>query len=499
MSDFSPEMDPYAVLGIPQDSPTELIEIAYEFLGKRYPAAEGNRKLPTGSPRIIIDRAYELLTSKAMAMTAMKQSRIIVTRRHFSLAVSLSRPRLPILNEPQTLYARVDLAPSTNFQTDEIAFSKGRLNLALVLDRSNSMQGSRLDRVKGAAYQVIDSMNPEDVISVVAFSDRASILIPATKVSDKPRLKAQIALMSAFGGTELYHGLSEGLKQNREFLDPKYVNHVLVITDGNTYGDEEQCVQLASNAGVEGIGISTMGLGTDWNDDFLDKLASATGGVSQFIRSVQEVGHYINSHVRHLANTFAERVRIIPRLSEGITIDQAFKISPLPQPLEVSQDELRVGILESERPTSVLIQLRLPPNLPPIKYDIGRLIITGEILTNTHTPYHQMMDLSLPTTMEPIADDTPTHVLEALSRLALYRMQESASEAIKRGDILTATVRLEKLATRLLAMGQASLATQVLQEAQIVKTTHMLSAEGKKTIKYHTRQLVMETRRQDGK
>jgi len=499
MSDFSPEMDPYAVLGIPQDSPIELIDVAYEFLGKRYPSAEGNRKLPDGNPRILIDRAYELLTSKAMAMTAMKHSRVILPRRHFSLAISLSRPRLPMINEPQTLYVHVDLKPSTNFQTDEIAFSKGRLNLALVLDRSNSMQGSRLDRVKGAAYQVIDSMNAEDVISVVAFSDRASILIPATKVSDKPRLKAQIALMSAFGGTELYHGLSEGLKQNREFLDPKYVNHVLVITDGNTYGDEEQCLQLASNAGVEGIGISTMGLGTDWNDDFLDKLASATGGASQFIRSVQEVAHYINSHVRHLASTFAERVRIIPRLSEGVVIDQAFKISPFPQPLEVSQQELRVGILESERPTSVLIQLRLPPNLPLERYEIGRFIITGEILTNAHTPYHHLMDLALPTTIDPIDDNPPTHILDALSRLALYRTQESASEAIKRGDILTATARLEKLATRLLEMGQTSLATRVLQESQLVKATHMLSAEGKKTIKYHTRQLMMETRRQDGK
>ena len=69
-------------------------------------------------------------------------------------------------------------------------------------------------------------------------------------------------------------------------------------------------------------------------------------------------------------------------------------------------------------------------------------------------------------------------------------MQEQANESIKRGDFEAATTRLERLATRLLAMGQGTLATQVLNEAHVVKTTHMLTAEGKKTIKYNTRVLI---------
>lgn len=493
MPDTPSEMDPYAILGIPQDSPLELVKIAYEMLTKRY-SSEVRQHI---SVRAQIDRAYNLLIKAYAGQTETRFA--VLPRRHFSMAIETSRKRLPIINEAQTLYLRVDLSPTISMMTEEMAFAKGRLNLTLVLDRSNSMQGARLDRVKNAAYQIIDKLNPDDVLSVVAFSDRATTLIPATKITDqKGRLKAQVALMSAFGGTEMYHGLAEGLKQVREFLNPQYVNHILLVTDGNTYGDEEQCRQLAANAAIEGIGISAMGLGTDWNDDFLDKLASSTGGFSQFIRSVQEVGNYIDTHVRHLANTFAERLRINVHLGEGVEIEQAFKIAPLAQPVEVSQDQLRVGILESERHTSLIIQLRIPPNLPPTKFHIGRFIVTGEILSNTYTAYHLMMDLELPTIHENNVEEPSTRMLEALSRLALYRMQESASDAIKRGDILTATVRLEKLATRLLAMGQTSLATNVLQEAQLVKTTHMLSAEGKKTIKYHTRTLaMMDTRKQD--
>lgn len=495
MSKVPAEMDPYAVLGIPHDSPPELIEVAYEFLSKRYPAAVMASPLPTGSLRPQIDHAYQALTSKSKGLNAIRQTAFVQTRRHISMAVSLSRNQLPILPEPQTLYARVDLSSSATIKTEELVKDEqqqtGRLNLTLVLDRSNSMQGSRLDRVKGAAYQVIDNMDPEDVLSVVAFSDRANVIIPAVKATDKPRLKAQIALLGAFGGTELYHGLSEGLHQNREFFDAKYVNHLLIITDGNTYGDESQCLELATNAGAEGIGISAMGIGTDWNDDFLDQIASATGGVSQFIRSIQEVGAYINNHVRHLSNTFAERVRFILRLADGIEVEHAFKIAPIPQPVEITSQDLRIGTLESERATTILLQFRLPPNLSHNSYRIGRLIVVGDILTNRYPAYHNLVDMTLPTTTQSIDDHTPTHVLDALSRLALYRMQESANDAIKRGDIVAATQRLERLATRLLAIGQSSLATHVLQEAQIVKDTHMLSADGKKTLKYHTRQLMM--------
>jgi Ca-activated chloride channel family protein len=114
----------------------------------------------------------------------------------------------------------------------------------------------------------------------------------------------------------------------------------------------------------------------------------------------------------------------------------------------------------------------------------------GDILVNDQPTYFVMHDIMTEVTSMPFDDETNTQILDALSRLALYRMQEQASDSIKRGDFEAATSRLERLATRLLAMGQGALATQVLNEANVVKTTHMLSAEGKKTIKYNTRILI---------
>ncbi|MBC6956471.1 MAG: VWA domain-containing protein [Chloroflexi bacterium] len=484
------QFDPYAALGIPQDASQDLMELALDQIERRYKAQErGKRGGVTPVHVKNARRAYELLSNPNMLFAAMKHTREIDDRYYFNMKVTTSRTQLPVIDEPQILYLRVDFTPG-EVTSNTAERGNSNLNLTLVLDRSNSMHGARMDRVKGAASQIIDNLTGDDVISVVAFSDRASVLVPATKVRDKPALKAQVAMMTAYGSTEIYHGLSEGIRQNREFLDSKYVNHIILLTDGNTYGDEEQCVQLASNASVEGIGISAMGLGTDWNDDFLDRLASSTGGSSQYIRNVNEVGNFINNHVRHLSSTFAERLRVVLQVADGVEIDSAFKIAPLPQPVEVNDNEILLGILEGRRATTAIIQLRLVPGLEEGLFNVCRVIGMGDVLLNEQPAYHTLHDVVADVTTMQFEEESNTAILDALSRLALYRMQEQANDAIRRGEVEEATRRLEKLATRLLAIGQQALATHVLHEAHIVKTTHMLSAEGKKTIKYNTRLLV---------
>jgi Ca-activated chloride channel family protein len=99
-------------------------------------------------------------------------------------------------------------------------------------------------------------------------------------------------------------------------------------------------------------------------------------------------------------------------------------------------------------------------------------------------------DLSLEVREQEGIDDVPPAILDALSKLTLYRLQERAQEALERGDVVEATRRLENLATRLLAMGEEDLANQTLAEARRVAHTSGFSDKGRKTIKYQTRLLL---------
>jgi Ca-activated chloride channel family protein len=117
--------------------------------------------------------------------------------------------------------------------------------------------------------------------------------------------------MQASGGTEIFQGLEAGVKQVRKSADRKFVNHVILLTDGQTYGDEHKCLHLADEITQEGIGISAMGIGQEWNDIFLDDLASRTGGSSTYINSPSSVVRFLNERVRSLGAAFAERLSFL--------------------------------------------------------------------------------------------------------------------------------------------------------------------------------------------
>ena len=102
-------------------------------------------------------------------------------------------------------------------------------------------------------------------------------------------------------------------------------------------------------------------------------------------------------------------------------------------------------------------------------------------------------DLLLNFTENAVLDDPPSPILDAIAKLTLYTMQERAQEALEKGDVRTATRRLENLATRLMEMGELELAAQAQIEAQQVVYTHSLSDAGRKNLKYQTRGLMMNS------
>lgn len=100
-------------------------------------------------------------------------------------------------------------------------------------------------------------------------------------------------------------------------------------------------------------------------------------------------------------------------------------------------------------------------------------------------------DFASEVTSNPSREDPPTAILDALSKLTLYRLQERARESLESGNVHEATRRLENLATRLLELGQGDLANQALSEARRVAHTSALSEQGSKNLKYQTRYLLL--------
>ena len=391
------------------------------------------------------------------------------------------------LDEPQLLYVLLKIQPTQGVSVR----SDAPLNLCLVVDRSKSMQGVRLQHVKSAARRIIDASRPEDIISIVVFSDEAEVIVPAQHPRDPQGIKALISTIRADGATEMLAGLKAGISQIERNLDPRYVNHLILITDGRTYGDEDKCLELASAAHMNGISISGIGIGEDWNDRFLDELASRTGGSSAYISTSEAISRFLNERVRTLAAAYAERSRLVVAPSIQAELVSLTRMSPNPMPLPADEQPVPLGTVDGAGTTSVVLQFQIHTKEAELgEFFVGRVEVSGQVLGTGRMVDQAVLDLAIQVTDRQIEEDPPPGLLDALNRLMLYRLQERAREAVEKGDPEEATRRLEYLATRLFESGEEDLGQAALLEARRVAHTQRLSDEGAKRLKYGTRALL---------
>jgi Ca-activated chloride channel homolog len=482
--------DPYTILGVARHVNDDDLKKTYRKLVQRLKPDKIAINPGAQEQYEDVTAAYELLSDsiarRDFDQYIAKQSTEDDT--YFTLRVTPSKRALMVLPEEQVMYLLAEIFPAPQFA--DTPKKETTMNITLVLDVSNSMKGSRIERVKVAAQKIIEDLSSNDKISVVVFNDRAETIIPATAVKDKKSLRARISVITPSGGTEIFQGLNVGVQQNRMYFDSRSVNTVILLTDGHTYGDQDACFELAKQAVDEGIVISAMGLGSDWNDEFLDKLAAITGGSSSFINSADMVSKFLNDHVRNLSNAFAERLQISIAPDPDIHLEMAFRLAPNPQPLISDDYVLPLSSLQQNRPVSLLLQFLLPANMPASFRTLGRLVVSGDILQNKRPAFKAISDVSIEVTDRQINDEPPGAIMDALSKLTLYRLQEKARDAVEKGNVVEATRRLQNLATRLLEMGHNDLARETLSEAQRVAQTKALSAQGRMTIKYQTRALL---------
>ncbi len=479
----------YTLLGVPRDATPEEIQRAYRHAVRRY--HPDRNPDPQANERFLqIQEAYETLKDpQARAaydaqLPPLASAEYLVNLRHLS-----SLPHLPLLEDPLVLYLMLTLEAVKEHLSESVL-----LNLVLVLDRSTSMKGSRIVALQQATSEILQSLGEGDQVALVAFDDRAEVLVPPTRGSQRERLLAAIQRLTPQGGTEIYQGLQVGYQQLLRMHRPDRLNRLLLITDGHTYGDEAACLKLARQATDQGITIDALGIGSDWNDDFLDELTTLTGGTCQHIAKSSDLITALRDRVSHLGHTVADQVEACFFPPEGVTLRQAFRLSPNPAPL-ATEFPLRLGGLHAQEPLTLLTEWVLEPQPIRRAWEGDALfLLPAEVLLHFPSqpqPFHRLsFRLRLPV-KESLPDGKPPGMLqEAVNRATLYHIQEKARQDAEAGRILEATRRLERLATRLLMSGEVEMARTVQEELQLLRQTTRFTSEAAKTMRFGTRALL---------
>ncbi|MCO4744176.1 MAG: VWA domain-containing protein [Proteobacteria bacterium] len=198
------------------------------------------------------------------------------------------------------------------------------VDLGVVVDRSCSMSArGKIDYAKAAAKQLLTQMEPDDVYSLVVFSDDAVSVIDATHVDNIAGLQRRIDGVHETGDTNIVAGLDLGAKEIRKPIGESAVGRIVLLSDGRpTAGvvDPDAIVRRVAELTASGISVSSIGLGLDYNEDLLARIADVGGGSYDFVDNPRELTSVFEDELERSAAVVARGTKLTLNLGEGIEL-----------------------------------------------------------------------------------------------------------------------------------------------------------------------------------
>jgi Ca-activated chloride channel homolog len=382
------------------------------------------------------------------------------------------------------------------------------LNLCLVLDRSGSMSGSKIDNLREATTLVLDLLQPQDYVTVIFFNSRHEVAFPSQRITDEARraeLKSRVASLKAGGGTNMAPAMETGLAELRKNMGPGMggpgsspgggaptgqVNRMVLLTDGITE-KEKRCLEQAEQAASLGVPITALGIGTDWNDKLMQAIGSRSGGDADYIDSPESIRAHFARAVQQMQAVVLRNAGLRVRPALGITVRTIYRVHPLISRLDFTPDTDRaagvlLGDLERDHGQTVLVEL-VVPSRPPGAYRIAQIEVEYDVPRTALLRQSLGLDLLLNYSHDPAAIPQPDpRVMNIVEKVSAFKLQTRALEDVEAGNIPAATQKLQGALTHLLNQGDTQLAAIVQKELTNLEKGRTMSPEGRKTIRFES-------------
>jgi Ca-activated chloride channel family protein len=202
--------------------------------------------------------------------------------------------------------------------------TRSPVNVALVIDRSGSMAGEKLFQAKQAARKLVEQLGDADRIAVIHFgSDVRTFQGARATGSTKEQLLQYIDGIEDEGGTNISDGLDAGKVELLKAHGEYQVNRLILMSDGEpTEGATApgDLLQLAREIHAQGVTLSAIGLGTDFNEDLMQSLAENGSGAYAYLRDGTQLATIFQKDLQQASTTIAREVSLKLDLPEGVEL-----------------------------------------------------------------------------------------------------------------------------------------------------------------------------------
>jgi Ca-activated chloride channel family protein len=390
------------------------------------------------------------------------------------------RNSVAVSGESAASYALLKLIPSSEGPNRPL-----NLNLALVLDVSGSMYeedgtgSSRLRRVQEAAHLALRMLKPDDTLAIVAFAHNAQVVLPATSASDRAKIEEVIGRIDQFdvdpGGTSMDQGIALALTEVEKMLDPGRVSQIMILTDGETSG-EQSCRQLAQQAAEKKIHFTVMGVGTEWNASLIKDLSRLAEGTWYYIdvNDPDAAQRSFMKEFEHLTAAGFANVELHLWPVKDVKIKRVRQVVPEIKEMPMTEPEERhflasFGTLERDKPTRYILDLSLPRRTDgnyvivqlEVTYDLG----TGRRETTGKVPLQVQYN-------EASQGYVNAEVARHIDEVQIFELNKNLQQAIAANDTSEAQRVAESISKKGELLGpraakKTMLARQVLKELDV--------------------------------
>jgi Ca-activated chloride channel homolog len=324
------------------------------------------------------------------------------------LNVILNRTNLQS-NTKAAAFLAIDIIPP---QVTSTAYSTRPLNVCIAIDCSYSMNDeNKLVNAKVATIQLIQSLKPTDLVTLVSFAGRERVEVSAHPARDTLFFNTLINSLKLRYSTNISSALQACLKeiseQQSSFAETP-LNKIILLTDGRPNAGKrklEDFVSICEEIRSNNISVTTLGLGSDYNEELLSAISSITGGLWYHVTDASNLPMLFDEELMSMKTVIMLKPEITIEPMLGTEIVELYKVRPI---LDIIKAETKkgkyvipLGDITGGQPQNLVAKISLPPKskgnytIAQVKLSGGKTTLTRDVVatyTNNPTLYSKETD-----------------------------------------------------------------------------------------------------------